>query len=62
MIKNINNLDLLKIKRFSSNNTVKKMKRQNQTMTKYISEKGFVSRIYKGCLKINSKKITQIKN
>ena len=53
-------MDFLKIENFSAlKNTLKKMKDNPQNQRKYlkyISDKGFIPRIYKEILQINNKK------
>ena len=59
--KKIGKLDFIKIKNFySAKDTVKRIKRQGtgweKILTKHIADKGLVSKIYKGLLKLINKK------
>ena len=60
----IDKLDFIKIKNFSVKDDVKRMRRQatdwKKRFAKDTSDKGLLYRIYKECLKLNSKKTNDV--
>ena len=65
--KKLERLDFIKILNFCvSQNTIKKIKCYSTDLEEifpnHISDKGFVSRIYKETLQLNNEKTTQFKN
>lgn len=60
-------LDFIKIKNlYTSKDIINKVKRQpkewEKIPTKHISDKGFISRLYKDLLQLNNEKTTQVKS